>query len=447
MGHTGNTVTTNSLPPNGFHGLESADLDLLAIVQLGILNGSVRVPAWGEADAGVQRMFRDTVRQILRSHVRPAELEDKALRLADSLCGIGLLEQFLREPEVEEIYVRHGEVAIERGGMLQRNVIHAPDTYWESLVKHVADARGQEISPRHRAVLVDLPSGERFTGLLPPLSDGPAINIRRYGAKDLGMQDLRAFGAFDQYQPRLTGNLDDILDHDLRARVACLPEGSIDRFLAWVVAAQAGNIVFAGEFSSGKTTLLNAISQYFPPNAPIAILETFKELQPPERLFQMRAIAPSMLLPGQEEVATMDWVLNVVYTRTNPAAILLSEIVSPGEAMQFLMAANLGRRAYSTIHGGTVRAALRRLEKFALQEQSEIGREVVRELIVGGVNLIVHLARNPQNGRVFRFVAEVALVTGMAPDGTYQLETLYSGWKSEQGMGAAHLLHHARENL
>ena len=474
MGHAGDTVTTNEvtpfvprtpaasakrscgrrcetatnlLTPNGFYGLESADLDLLTVVQLGILNGSVRVPAWGEADAGVQRMFRDTVRQILRSHVRPAELEDKALRLADSLCGIGLLEQFLREPDVEEIYVRHGEVAIERGGMLQRKVIHAPDTYWESLVKHVADARGQEISPRHRAVLVDLPSGERFTGLLPPLSDGPAINIRRYGAKGLGIQDLRAFGAFDQYEPQLTGNLDDILDHDLRERVARLPEGSIDRFLAWVVAAQAGNIVFAGEFSSGKTTLLNAISQYFPPNGPIAILETFKELQPPERLFQMRAIAPSMLLPGQEEVATMDWVLNVVYTRTNPAAILLSEIVSPGEAMQFLMAANLGRRAYSTIHGGTVAAALRRLEKFALQDQSEIGREVVRELIVGGVNLVVHLARNPQDGRVFRFVAEVALVTGMAPDGTYQLETLYSGWKSEQGMGAAHLLHYARGNL
>ena len=126
-----------------------------------------------------------------------------------------------------------------------------------------------------------------------------------------------------------------------------------------MVASQAGNILIAGEFSSGKTTLLNALCKYFPSRSPLAILETFRELQPPEDLFQMRAIAPSMLLPGQEEVATMDWVLNVVYTRTNPSAILLSEIVSPGEAMQFLMAANLGRRAYSTIHGGTVQAALR----------------------------------------------------------------------------------------
>ena len=430
-----------------FYGLDESDLALLAVVQEGILAQEAHLPAWGETDSATLRRFQDTVRHLLKEHVLPNQLDDTTRRLADSLCGVGLLEQFLRHPQVEEIYVRHGEVAIERSGVLERGVIHAPDEYWEALVKRVADQRGQALSPRHRAVLVDLPSGERFTGLLPPLSDCPAINIRRYGSKELHLDDLRRRSAFERHTPRLSGSLEDIHEAGLRQRVAALPQGSVERFLAWTVAAQAGNIIFAGEFSSGKTTLLNAVSQYFPPDAPIAILETFKELQPPERLFQMRAIAPSMLLPGQEEVATMDWVLNVVYTRTNPAAILLSEIVSPGEAMQFLMAANLGRRAYSTIHGGTVQAALRRLEKFALQEQSEIGREVVRELIAGGVNLVVHLARSAEAGRVFRFVAEVALVTGVASDGAYRLERLYSGWKSGQGFDRAHLLHHAWENL
>lgn len=444
MDHAGNAV----IDGNGFYGLDQADLDLLMVIQTTILDKAIPVPVWGEANPPGQRKFQDAVRQLLRTHVRPASLEDTAHRLADSLCGIGLLEQFLHNGEVEEIYVRHGEVAIECGGRLKRNIIHAPDDYWEALIKRVADQRGQTISSRHRAVLVDLPSGERFTGMLPPLSDGPAINIRRYGAKNLNLINLRSFGAFDQYQPRLTGSLEDILDDELRGRVALLPAGSIDRFLAWVIAAQAGNILIAGEFSSGKTTLLNAISQYFPPDSPIAILETFKELQPPANLFQMRAIAPSMPMPGEkEEVATMDWVLNTVYTRTNPAAILLSEIVSPGEAMQFLMAANLGRRAFSTIHGGTVRAALRRLEKFALQDQSEIGREVVRELITGGVNLVVHLARNPQENRVFRFVAEVALVCGVEADGTYKLGSLYSGWKDSAVPDSAQLLRVARENL
>ena len=434
MDNPGDTLTA--------HGLEESDLKLLSVVQESLLSHGAGVPAWGETDAGALRMFHDQVRQLLRPHVPPTKLEDAAARLANSLCGIGLLEQFLRQPDIEEVYVRHGEVAIERGGRLERGVVRAPDAYWESLVKRVADQRGQAISPRHRAVLVDLPTGERFTGLLQPLSDGTAINIRRYGTKEMGLEELRSLGAFRQHKARLTGNLEDIFDLAVRERVAALPIGSVERFLAWVVAAQAGNILIAGEFSSGKTTLLNALCKYFPSRSPLAILETFRELQPPEDLYQMRAIAPSMLLPGQEEVATMDWVLNVVYTRTNPSAILLSEIVSPGEAMQFLMAANLGRRAFSTIHGGTVQAALRRLEKFALQEQSEIGREVVRELISGGVNLVVHLSRNAQKEAVYRFVSEVALITGVSPEGQYRLEKLYSGWAGD-GIEVASLLQKA----
>ena len=145
-------------------------------------------------------MFHDQVRQLLRPHVPPTKLEDAASRLANSLCGIGLLEQFLRQPDIEEVYVRHGEVAIERGGRLERGVVYAPDAYWEALVKRVADQRGQAISPRHRAVLVDLPTGERFTGLLPPLSDGPAINIRRYGTKEMGLEELRSSGRFPATQ-------------------------------------------------------------------------------------------------------------------------------------------------------------------------------------------------------------------------------------------------------
>lgn len=443
MGNISNAITGS----NGFYGLEQADLELLSIVQNSLLNQTSNVPAWGETDAQALRRFHDQVRQLLRAHVAPTGLDDAAHRLADSLCGVGLLEQFLHSNDVEEIYVRHGEVGIERGGQLDRKVIHAPDEYWEMLIKRVADQRGQALSPRHRAVLVDLPTGERFTGMLPPLTDSPAINVRRYGTKELGLPELKRLGAFTPQKPRLSGGLEDILDSELQGKVSDLPIGSPERFLAWVVAAQAGNILIAGEFSSGKTTLLNALCQYFPPRLPFAILETFRELQPPGELYQMRAIAPSMLLPGQEEIATMDWVLNVVYTRTNPAAIALSEIVSPGEAMQFLMAANLGRRAYSTIHGGTVKAALRRLEKFALQDQSEIGREVVRELVSGGVNLVVHLARNPHEKGATRFVSEIALITGVSPDGQYQMETLYSGWDNDRGMDAANLLRTAAERM
>jgi len=417
---------------NGYYGLSQEDLALLTQLREQLEAQQVNVPTWGERDTCLDRRFFDQIRQALRPHVRAAALEDAARRMSDALCGIGLLQQFLNEPGVEEIYVRHGEVAIERGGIVERNVIHAPAEYWQALIRRVADLRERGVSARYRAVLVDLPSGERFTGMLPPLTDAPAINIRRYGTKNLTLKTLREKGTFTPQAASFQGNLADIPDPHVRQKVAHLPEGSIERYLAWMIAAQAGNVLFAGEFSSGKTTLLNAVSAYFPRRAPVAVLETFRELQLPQDLYVLKAVAPSQVLPGQEKTATMDWVLNTVYTRTNPAAILLSEIVSPGEAMQFLMAANLGRRAYSTIHGATVEAALRRLEKLALQEQSEVGREAARELIASGVDLVVLMALTVQPDQVFRFVADVSLVNGVdVQTGKYQLERLYSGWQDD----------------
>ena len=453
MDNLGDAITitspsTSLTTGNRYYGLSEGDLRLLSILRDELEAQKILVPSWGESDPASERRFFDQVRQALRPHVRAVTLEDTARRMTDALCGVGLLQQFLDEPEVEEIYIRHGEVAIERGGIVERNVIRAPDAYWEALIRRVADLRERGVSARYRAVLVDLPSGERFTGMLPPLTDAPAINIRRYGAKQLTLETLRKKGAFTPQRTSIRGHLEDIPDRQVQAQVAQLPQGSIERYLAWMVAARAGNILFAGEFSSGKTTLLNAVSAYFPRSAPVAVLETFRELQLPDNLFLLRAVAPSQVLPGQEKTATMDWVLNTVYTRTNPAAILLSEIVSPGEAMQYLMAANLGRRAFSTIHGATVEAALRRLEKLALQEQSDLGRETARELIASGVDLVVLMALHIQPEQVSRFVAEVALVMGIDPKtGKYQLERIYSGWEGGAAPGKTALLQAWQEGI
>ena len=205
---------------NGYYGLSQEDLALLTQLREQLEAQQVNVPVWGEHDSGLERRFFDQIRQALRPHVRAAALEDAARRMSDALCGIGLLQQFLNEPDVEEIYVRHGEVAIERGGIVERNVIHAPAKYWQALIRRVADLRERGVSARYRAVLVDLPSGERFTGMLPPLTDAPAINIRRYGTKNLTLKTLREKGAFTLQSASFQGNLADIPDPQVRQKVA-----------------------------------------------------------------------------------------------------------------------------------------------------------------------------------------------------------------------------------
>jgi pilus assembly protein CpaF len=342
---------------------------------------------------------------------------------------VGILQPFLRLDGVEEIYVRGGRVAVERNGRLEYLGELAPPAYFDQMIRRVADATGKPLSPLNLTLLVDLPGGERFTALLPPLSDAPVINIRCFGRNMRGLEDLERVGTFTRHVPRVSGSLEDIRDPDLRKKIASL--GSpVEQFLAWVMATLAGSVVFAGPFSSGKTTIFNALSDYFPVGDPVAVLETFREIQMRPEAFSMRVIAPAEILPGDTRRITMDEVLNIVYTRVNPRAIILGEVVSPGEALQFLRAANLGRRAFTTLHGGSVEAALRRLEDLALSAQEGLNMRAVREMVVSGIDLIVLMsqAANPKDPRAIdRFVAEITRVVDIDAQGNYVLDPLYRG--------------------
>jgi pilus assembly protein CpaF len=325
--------------------------------------------------------------------------------------------------------VRGDKVAIERNGSLEHLGELAPATYFEQMIRRVADATGKPLSPLNLTLLVDLPGGERFTALLPPLADAPAINIRCFGRNVRNLEDLERVGTFHRHEPLVRGSLDDIRDPEMRKRVEAL-ESPIARYLGWLMSTLAGSAIFAGPFSAGKTTIFNALSDFFPRGLPIAVLETFREIQMGPDVFKMRAIAPAEILPGETRRITMDELLNIVYTRANPRAIILGEVVSPGEALQFLRAANLGRRAFTTLHGGSVGAALRRLEDLALSAQEGLSMRAVREMVVSGIDIVVLMgqAANPANpNAIDRFVAEITHIEDIEPNGDYRLNVLYRG--------------------
>jgi pilus assembly protein CpaF len=410
-------------------GLRDVDRAVLPMVQENLAQRRIRPPDWHDETPESRQKFFDAVRGILISSVSQAELNEIAVRLCDALTGVGILQPFLRLPGVEEIYVRGGRVAMERNGRLEHLGELAPPSYFEQMIRRVADATGKPLSPLNLTLLVDLPGGERFTALLPPLSDAPVVNIRCFGRNVRGLVDLERVGTFKRHAPLVSGSIDDIRDAELRRKVAEL-DSPVARYLAWVMATLAGSVIFAGPFSSGKTTIFNALSDFFPVGEPVAVLETFREIQMRSESFMMRAIAPAEILPGDTRRITMDEVLNIVYTRANPRAIILGEVVSPGEALQFLRASNLGRKAFTTLHGGTVGAALGRLEDLALSAQEGLNMRAVREMVVSGIDLVVLMsqAANPKDPRsIDRFVAEITRVTGIDPQGNYVLETLYRG--------------------
>jgi len=316
----------------------------------------------------------------------------------------------------------------------------ADDRYFEDLSIHVADQGGATLRGDRPAVLIDLPNVERFTAIVPRLStEGTAINIRTFGRRVKTLEEMEQPGTFRKKAFEMTGSLTALADPSLRQRIASLQNGP-DRFLAWMVATLSGSILVAGEMGSGKTTLLNALSGFLPALAPVAALETFRELDI-QHPFLLRAVAPAELPEGTPGV-TLDWVLNVIYTRMNPAAVLVGEVVGP-EALQFLKATCLGRNAMTTIHGGTVEEALMRLEQLALASAPELGLPAVRSMVAMGVDVVALMGRVQRAGRVERSLQAIAVVNGLDEAGEYKLDFLYRA-QSEQ---ANQILGQAYQNL
>ena len=443
MDDISNTVTDHQPPKID----PLSDLDLVTIQRTreALVGRAVKPPTWRETDNQKRRQFFDEVRSILIEQGIPVSVVNRQAQVVtDALSGIGMLDQLLRDPFVEEIFVRKGEVAVEYDGAFYHLGKLADDSYFEDLAIHVADQGGATIRGDRPAVLIDLPGGERFTAIIPRLStEGTAINIRTFGRRIKTLEQMERAGTFARRRFEAKNALQQVSNLDLQMRISQLLE-SPDRFLAWVTATLSGSILVAGEMGSGKTTLLNALSGFLPEFAPVAALETFRELEI-QRPFLLRAVAPAELPEGTPGV-TLDWVLNVIYTRMNPAAILVGEVVGP-EALQFLKATCLGRKALTTIHGGTVEEALMRLEQLALASAPELGLPAIRSMVSLGVDVIALMGRVRKGDRVERALQAIALLDGVDERGEYRLNYLYQAQAEKTSVTLEKAFQHLEKGL
>lgn len=393
---------------------------LLPAVQQRVLERGLAIPAWRAGDEERQRFAAAVAQTIVELRLdqvdgRPLpDIAGLAERLAGMLTGIGVLNPLLDDDATDEIIVREGRVLRERHGAIEDLGVLADDAHFALVAERVAD-QGQRVMTGQRPyVLVDLPNGDRFTAIKPPLSiNGTAINIRHFQRSSLTLADLAQRGTFEsersaQADPGPAGAQSN--DGDLPP---------IARLLAQVTARNLASLLISGEFGAGKTTLLSALSQYVPPRVQVAVVESFAELKIAHP-HPLRVVVPERDQRGDRDAPTMDEVLNVVVTRMRPDLLIIGEIVRE-EAARFLDAINLGKRAWATIHGNDCLGALYRLETKALT--LGLPHQAIREQIAAGVNVIVHLRRESVTGR--RYVAQVARVRPHLIDGRYDLDLLW----------------------
>jgi type IV secretion system protein VirB11 len=290
----------------------------------------------------------------------------------------------LADPLVIEIMVNpDGALRLDRlgEGRLDTGVRYEPAQV-ERIVRLVASHARTEVHASAPIVSAELPplgegAGERFEGVLPPVSLAPCFSIRKPAARVYTLGDYVSDGIMP-------------------------PEGA--RLLAEAVAARR-NILIAGGTSSGKTTLANALlAEMGALDERVILIEDTRELQSP---------APdTVALRTRAGAVTMaDLVRSTL--RLRPDRIIVGE-TRGGEALDMLKAWNTGHPGgIATVHANSAAAALFRLEQLV----QEAVVSVPRRLIAEAIDLVVFIAGR---GRARR-IETLARVIGLAPDGEYVL--------------------------
>jgi pilus assembly protein CpaF len=379
----------------------------------------VPAPAWalppapgeGALEAIKQRAHEQLVRQLDLTEVKrlPPERRHEALRpvvarvvtsdepalspearerivddILDELLGLGPLEKLLRDPSISDILINGPhDVWVERGGRLEEVRLHfRDDQHLLDIIDRIVSRIGRRIDDTSPMVDARLPDGSRVNAVIAPLSlKGPALSIRRFGARPLTLDDLLNFKA-------LTTEMAMVLEAAVRARL---------------------NIIVSGGTGSGKTTLLNTLSRFIPDDERILTIEDAAELR-----LQQRHVLPLETRPpnveGKGGVSMRDLVRNAL--RMRPDRIVVGECRG-AEALDMLQAMNSGHEgSLTTLHANSPRDALTRLETMLLMAGFEVPIRALRRQITSAIHLIVQAERLQGGARKVTSLTEVVGMEG-----------------------------------
>jgi len=336
----------------------------------------------------VRREARNVIRELCQSEkslLNCLEQEKLMDEVMDETFGLGPLETLLKDPAITDILInRFDRVYVERSGRIEPVDVQFRDNqHLRQIIDRIVAQVGRRVDEICPMVDARLSDGSRVNAIIPPLAlDGPAMSIRRFGAKPLQVEDLIRHGAF--------------------------PKVVID-FLAAAVQARC-NILISGGTGSGKTTLLNCLSRYIQPDQRIITIEDAAELQLQQPHVVRLETRPANI-EGKGEVTQRDLVRNCL--RMRPDRIIIGE-VRAAEALDMLQAMNTGHEgSMTTIHANTARDALARLEVMIAMAGFDIPMRALRNQAAAAIQIVIQSARLP-GGR--RKVVSVSEISGMEGD-------------------------------
>ncbi|MCR4677306.1 MAG: CpaF family protein [Lachnospiraceae bacterium] len=296
-----------------------------------------------------------------------------------SLRGFGLLDSIIKDESITEVMVNGPDnIFIERSGRLTKlEKKFESEKKLEDVIQRIVALSGREVNQASPICDTRLPDGSRVNVVIPPISlSGPILTIRRFSKTPMTIEKLIQYGSITE---------------EIAEKLRLLVEAKY-------------NIFVCGGTGSGKTTFLNALSNYIPKDERIITIEDSAELQITGVDNIVRMETRNANASGAGEISIRDLIKSSL--RMRPERIIVGE-VRGAEALDMLQAMNTGHDgSLSTGHANSAEDMISRLCTMVIQG-AEIPIEAIRDQIGSAVDIIIHLSRLRDKSRKTMEISEI----------------------------------------
>lgn len=297
-----------------------------------------------------------------------------------SIRGFGLLDSIIKDDNITEVMINGPDNIFieEKGRLIKLDKSFESQRKLEDIIQRIVGLAGREVNQANPICDTRLPDGSRVNVVLPPIAlCGPTVTIRKFSKTPMTIEKLIEYGS-------ITKEIAEKLELLVKAKY---------------------NIFISGGTGSGKTTFLNALSNYIPKDERVITIEDSAELQITGVANLVSLETRNANASGAGQITIRD--LIKASLRMRPERIVVGE-VRGGEALDMLQAMNTGHDgSLSTGHANSTEDMLSRLETMVLQGAAGLPLEAIRQQISSAVDIIIHLSRLRDKSRKTMEITEV----------------------------------------
>jgi pilus assembly protein CpaF len=312
----------------------------------------------------------------------------------NSIRKLDVLQPLVDDKDITEIMINgHKNIFVEKDGeVVEVKTVFEDQKKLENLIQKIVSDVNRVVNESSPIVDARLQDGSRVNVVLPPISlCGPIVTIRKFPEDAMTVEKLIRYGS-------ITPDVAKILENFVLAKY---------------------NVFISGGTGSGKTTFLNALSNFIPRDERVITIEDSAELQIENVDNIVRLETRNANTEGKGEISIRDLIKSSL--RMRPDRIVVGE-VRGAEALDMLQAMNTGHDgSLSTGHANSTKDMLSRLETMVLTGVN-FPIQAIRQQISSALDIIVHLGRLRDRSRK---VLEITEVLGIDDDGNIQLNPLY----------------------